>query len=250
MTPSAPSPITLDELIALVHDAHPDGDPLAQLSEAVLVSQQLTEQADHLIGHFVDQARRSGASWTTIGESMGVTKQAAQKRFVPGALDEPRAADATLFTRFTVRAREAVSAAQDEAGRLGSAQIGTEHLLLGLMTEPDGLAAQALVAQGVDARQVREAVGPPAEGAAPPSGGGRTPFASRSKKALQLAVREALRMQHNYIGTEHLLLALFSDHEGEANVVFERLGVREDRTRAWIAAKIAELTARRNDAAS
>src|SRR5262249_9382170 len=92
---------SLDELIAYVHTAHPDGDALAQLSEAMEIGRRLNEHADHLIGHFVDQARRSGASWTAIGESMGVTKQAAQKRFVPGPGDEPTSADATLFQRFT-----------------------------------------------------------------------------------------------------------------------------------------------------
>ena len=76
-------PARLDDLIDHVIGAVPDADPLARLSTAVLTAQQLGDIADHLIGHFVDQARRAGASWTEIGESMGVTKQAAQKRFVP-----------------------------------------------------------------------------------------------------------------------------------------------------------------------
>jgi len=77
------SAVRLDDLITLVKNRHPDGDALERLGDAVSVGEHLGEVADHLIGHFVDQARRSGASWTDIGTSMGVTKQAAQKRFVP-----------------------------------------------------------------------------------------------------------------------------------------------------------------------
>ena len=75
-------PIKLDDLISAIKSNN-DKDALAQLSDAVYMGEHLGEVADHLIGHFVDQARRSGASWTEIGQSMGVTKQAAQKRFVP-----------------------------------------------------------------------------------------------------------------------------------------------------------------------
>src|SRR6202167_5998947 len=74
-------PVRLDEMIHTIKKVH--SDVLDQLSDAVLAAEHLGEVADHLIGHFVDQARRSGASWTDIGKSMGVTKQAAQKRFVP-----------------------------------------------------------------------------------------------------------------------------------------------------------------------
>src|SRR6188768_3445363 len=74
------NPVRLDDLIATIKKVH--SDPLEQLTDAVLAANHLGEVADHLIGHFVDQARRSGASWTEIGRSMGVTKQAAQKRFV------------------------------------------------------------------------------------------------------------------------------------------------------------------------
>src|SRR5215210_2525521 len=91
------NPVRLDDLIEAITKASPDA--LEQLSGAVLVAGRLGEVADHLIGHFVDQARRSGASWTDIGRSMGVTKQAAQKRFVPRDLPlDPEQG----FTRFTV----------------------------------------------------------------------------------------------------------------------------------------------------
>src|ERR1700710_1447808 len=105
-------PVRLDDLTDGIKTVHPE--PLEQLTDAVLAAESLGEIADHLIGHFVDQARRSGASWTDIGKSMGVSKQAAQKRFVPKAeattLDPEQG-----FARFTPRARGAVVAAQNAA---------------------------------------------------------------------------------------------------------------------------------------
>src|ERR1700743_3585837 len=106
-------PVRLDELITTIKKVHTD--VLDQLSDAVLSAEHLGEVADHLIGHFVDQARRSGASWTDIGKSMGVTKQAAQKRFVPRAETSTIDAEHGYFGRFTPRARNAVVFAQNAA---------------------------------------------------------------------------------------------------------------------------------------
>src|SRR5215467_13111173 len=100
-------PVRLDELISYITNT--EGTALDQVSAAVRISEHLGELADHLIGHFVDQARMTGASWTEIGQSMGVTKQAAQKRFVPRDTDwQNLLADAFHthpFSRFTPRAR-------------------------------------------------------------------------------------------------------------------------------------------------
>jgi hypothetical protein len=204
------SPVRLDDLIAQIKQVH--AEPLDQLADAVLAAQHIDEVADHLIGHFVDQARRSGASWTDIGRSMGVTKQAAQKRFVPKAA----AADLHAsqgFSRFTVRARNVVMAAQNEARAARSDRIGTSHLILGLLTEPDALAAKAILAAGVALDAVRtEAAStlPPAAGEVPDL----IPYDSDARKALELTFREALRLGHNYIGTEHILLALLEQEAG------------------------------------
>src|ERR671920_1035823 len=111
--------VRLDDLIQAITRVH--SDPLEQLSDAVLAGEHLGEVADHLIGHFVDQARRSGASWTEIGRSMGVTKQAAQKRFVAKGSGEASDLDPRQgFTRFTDRARNVVAAAQESARRAGN----------------------------------------------------------------------------------------------------------------------------------
>ncbi|MDE1668762.1 Clp protease N-terminal domain-containing protein [Nocardia gipuzkoensis] len=209
------SPFRLDDLIEGIKKARPD-NVLEQLSDAVVVANHLDEVADHLIGHFVDQARRSGASWTDIGASMGVTKQAAQKRFVPKVPD-PGAAAAmdpnAGFARFTARARAVVMAAQEAARTAGNREIALGHVVLGLLTEPEGLAVQELVARGVAIDVLSAAASaslPASEGEVPPL----IPFGAEAKKVLELTFREALRLGHNYIGTEHILLALLEQENG------------------------------------
>src|SRR5215470_2792192 len=151
------NPVRLDDLIEAIKKVHPD--VLDQLADAVIAADHLGEVADHLIGHFVDQARRSGASWTEIGRSMGVTKQAAQKRFVPKGPDEPADIDLSQgFARFTTRARNVVIAAQNEAHTAVNDQIGPEHLALGLLSDPDALAARAIVAQRLSLETTRQAI--------------------------------------------------------------------------------------------
>src|SRR5213083_598958 len=121
-------PVRLDDLIDVIKTVHTE--PLEQLTDAMLAAESLGEIADHLIGHFVDQARRSGASWTDIGKCMGVTKQAAQKRFVPKA--ETTTLDPSGgFERFTPRARNAVVAAQNAAHQANNREITPDHLILG-----------------------------------------------------------------------------------------------------------------------
>src|SRR3954447_23422002 len=101
-----PLPARLDDLIDHVLARHPDADALTRVGDAAMTAGELSELADHLVGHFVDQAPRSGASWTDIGQSMGVTKQAAQQRFVPRAGEvEPELFAGGRFSRFTERAR-------------------------------------------------------------------------------------------------------------------------------------------------
>jgi hypothetical protein len=217
------TPIKLDDLITGIKKVN--SEPLEQLTNAVLVAEHLGEVADHLIGHFVDQARRSGASWTEIGKSLGVTKQAAQKRFV--AKGEAVDLDPSQgFGRFTPRARYAAMASQEQARSAGNAEIGATHILLGVLTEPNGLAAKAIVAQGVPLDRVREAALatlPAAGDEAPPS---LIPYDAQGKKALELTFREALRLGHNYVGTEHILLALLELENGDG--VLSGLGITKE----------------------
>jgi hypothetical protein len=229
------NPVRLDDLIEAIKKVH--SDALDQLSDAVIAADHLGDVADHLIGHFVDQARRSGASWTDIGRSMGVSKQAAQKRFVPKSTAEPSDLDASQgFSRFTERARNVVMAAQNEASAAGNDETRPEHLVLGLLSEPDALAARAIVAQGVALETVRQTVTatlPPAVEKVP----ALIPYDSQARKALELTFREALRMGHNYIGTEHILLALLELEGGTG--VLTGLGVDKATAEANIAATLA-----------
>jgi hypothetical protein len=215
------NPVRLDDLIDAIKKSHDSA--LEQLSGAVVLADHLGELADHLIGHFVDQARRSGASWTEIGRSMGVTKQAAQKRFVPK--DPATLSDlnpAQGFGRFTTRARNVVMAAHNEAHAAGNAEVTPEHLVLGLLCEPEALGAAALTARGVTPEAVRRAVTavlPPRAAEVPDL----VPYDARAKKALELTFRQALRLGHNYVGTEHILLALLELEDGAG--VLTDLGV-------------------------
>ncbi|MFF2085196.1 Clp protease N-terminal domain-containing protein [Nocardia sp. NPDC058176] len=224
--------VRLDDLIDGIKKARPD-NVLDQLSDAVVVAGRLDEVADHLIGHFVDQARRAGASWTDIGSSMGVSKQAAQKRFVPkqpgdaAAAMDPQAG----FARFTDRARSVVVAAQESARSLGNPEIAPAHLILGLLSEPEGLAVQEIIGRGVTVDAVREA----ANAAIPPAGGelpALIPFDGEAKKALELTFREAVRLGHNYIGTEHILLALLEQENGTG--ILSGLGLTKEAVEADI----------------
>lgn len=201
-------------------------EPLDQLTDAVLAAESLGEIADHLIGHFVDQARRSGASWTDIGKCMGVTKQAAQKRFVPKTPTDADLLDPNAgFGRFTPRARNVVVEAQNLAHAAGNSEIGSDHLLLALFKDPDGLAAKLLVGQGVDSDAVSKVVSlpPRANGELP----ALIPFDGAAKKVLELTFRQALRLGHNYVGTEHILLALWEAESDDGPL--HRAGVDKDR---------------------
>ncbi|MGR3934293.1 Clp protease N-terminal domain-containing protein [Streptomyces sp. BRA346] len=224
--------VRLDDLIEAIKKTHTDA--LEQLTDAVLAADHLGDVADHLIGHFVDQARRSGASWTDIGKSMGVTRQAAQKRFVPKGSAAQDLDPSQGFGRYTPRARNVVVSSQNEARAASNAEIRTEHLVLGLLAEPEGLAAKAIVAQDVlldTVRQAATAALPPAAASMP----ALVPFDAGAKKVLELTFREALRLGHNYVGTEHILLALLEHEDGSG--LFADLGI----AKAGVEASVAQM---------
>ncbi|MFD5446648.1 MULTISPECIES: Clp protease N-terminal domain-containing protein [unclassified Streptomyces] len=230
---SITSSVRLDELINAIKKAH--AEPLEQLQDAVIAGEHLGEVADHLIGHFVDQARRSGASWTDIGRRMGVTRQAAQKRFVPRESADLDASQG--FSRYTPRARNAVMAAHNEAVAAGATEGLPEHLLLGVLTEREGLAAKAIAQQGVPLDAVREAATaalPPAAEAVPEL----VPYGPAAKKVLELTFREALRLGHNYVGTEHILLALLEHENGEG--VLSGLGIGKEAVERYVTETVSQ----------
>ena len=236
---SEPTPLTtsvrLDDLITAITKVH--DQPLDQLTDAVLAADHLGDVADHLIGHFVDQARRSGASWTDIGRSMGVTKQAARKRFIPKPAEiDPEEG----FARFTPRAKNVVVIAHNEASAARSPVITPAHLVLGLLGVPMAFAARAIADLGVSLDSARAA----ATSALPPAsdeGPDLIPYDVDARKALELTFREALRLGHNYIGTEHILLALLDFEDGAG--VLSGLGLEKPAVEAKLVEMLAAAAA-------
>jgi ATP-dependent Clp protease ATP-binding subunit ClpA len=135
-----------------------------------------------------------------------------------------------VFERFTQQARRVVVLAQDEARALGHQHIGTEHLLLGLLREEDGLGARVLVSLGIGIDAVRLRVEMIA-GRGEEAPGGQIPFTPRAKKVLELSLREALALGHNYIGTEHVLLGLARERDGVAAQVLSDAGIFPEQIR-------------------
>ncbi len=151
----------------------------------------------------------------------------------PPNLYQPSKAVKAVFERFTDRARRVVVLAQEEARLLNHSYIGTEHILLGLIHEGEGVAAKALEALNISLEavraQVEEIIG---QGGSSPSG--HIPFTPRAKKVLELSLREALQLGHNYIGTEHILLGLIREGEGVAAQVLVKLGADLSRVRQQV----------------
>jgi len=243
MTP----PPTLQELIEIVRQDAGSDQPLDQLVAAAAAAAQLEETTDALLGHFVDRCRRDGRSWTEISSALGVTKQAVHKRFAPAlAAHIAAATPSPTFERFTDRARHVVAASQQVALSLGAAQVGSEHLLLGLFAEPAGIAGRALAAMNVTEDTVRAAVG---SRQGPRQGGddagsrllrdavqaSEAPgFSDDGKRALRDALTEALKFGHNYIGTEHLLLGFYRNPESPAAWILLEAGALEATARAHV----------------
>jgi hypothetical protein len=195
------SPVpSLDELVSAIESK--GDDPLGQLTAAVLVAQHLDDLADHLIGHFVDVARGSGASWTQVGQSLGVTKQAAQKRFVPG---EPESAevDFRVFGRYNDHARAVVMRAQQHAIQCRASAIQPGHLLLALIED------EHLNRFLGDINAIRTAVSN-ALGTGSGKPDASIPFSAASKKALELGHRESVRRHDEQIQPLHILLGVLA----------------------------------------
>ena len=255
----APPP-NLQELIEIVRQDSSSDQPLDQLVAAAAAAAQLEETTDALLGYFVDRCRRDGRSWTEISAALGVTKQAVHKRFATAIATHVAAATpAPTFERFTDRARHVMAESSQAATSLGDNFVGTEHLLLALFTEPDGIAGRALAEMAVSQEQVRAAIlaagdrapgpaEPPtpagdAAGAAAgatgaPSAGTRAPFSGPAKRALRDALAVALELGHNYIGTEHLLLGLYRNGDSLAAQILNQAGAPEATARTHVEAML------------
>jgi hypothetical protein len=221
----------LQELIDTIRADAASDDALAQLAEASTTITALSQTGDAALGYFVDRARAAGHSWVEISNVLGVSKQAAHKRFAAPWTTRP------AFDRYTQRTRNVVEASAGIALRRNHAYVGTEHLLLAFFTEPRAVATKILAAHGLTQSAVLEAVR-----AVVPDGetqyDGEPPFTARANHVLQGAVAEALELGHNYVGTEHILLSFYRDSGGVAARVLRRLGLDDDTARSEVVAAL------------
>jgi hypothetical protein len=227
-----------------------DPDRLSEAAEArdrLLDLQHDVERARSDYHHAIRRLHAAGGSLREIADCLGLSHQRVHQiveapagERTARALPLPhifgrgrRGGGGQMFTRFTGRARNVVVAAQEEARALGHGYIGTEHLLLGLLRVEEGVAARALGRLGITldaARTEVERIIGRGEGDRP----GRVPFTPRSKKALELALKEALARGHDYIGTEHILLGLLAEGKGVAVDVLGTLNVTPEAIRATL----------------
>ncbi|HEX3784653.1 MAG TPA: Clp protease N-terminal domain-containing protein [Pseudonocardiaceae bacterium] len=239
----SPLNVNLSKLITQLDTELAASGDLDKISEAQRRSHTLTDLGDQLVGHFVAKAREAGASWSQIGDAIGVSKQAAQQRWVP-----------PIYSRFTQRARHVVVLAQEQARGHGHQLIDTEHILLGLIGERDGLAAKVLTGLVGSADAVEQAVALridqlDREGKNSKDGKkvvrGHLPLTANAKEICEVAAQESVSLLHNYIGTEHLLLGAASVPGGVAFEVLTDLGVTMEVLRPKVLDELAGFAAKR-----
>lgn len=234
----------LQQLINTIKADAGSDDELEQLGIAAATISELTATSDAALGFFVDRARGAGKSWVEISTVLGVSKQAAHKRFADSWTAKP------AFDRYTPRTQAVVEAAKEVARTRNHAFIGTEHLLLAFFAQPQALATKVLLAHDITEESVRAAVdakspaGPPtdAKTAEKALDGENPPYTRRTAHVLQGAVGEALTLGHNYVGTEHLLLAFYRDSLGVATQILVEQGLDEKAAWAGIRALLEEAT--------
>jgi hypothetical protein len=210
----------VDELVAAV-DAS-DLDELERVGMAVAMADDLGSLGDEVVDHFVTAARQAGCSWAQIGGRLGVSKQAAQQAFT--STGRRRGRFGRRHARWSDEAGLVLKAAVGEARALGHRQVGTDHLLLALVAG-DGVAAEALARLGAGHATVQGHV-KDIVGLGDTKDSAHRPFTPRAKTVLELAARECLRLKHDRVRTEHLLLAVAQEGEGvAAQVLVQRLGI-------------------------
>jgi Clp amino terminal domain, pathogenicity island component len=228
-------PDTLNSLILRVTEEDAGGDQLDRLQRAYSTARELDDVADQLITYFVNEARDAGLSWTQIGERMGVTKQAARKRFVPRDVpDEPSVLRERIYGRYTGRAKHVIVLAQAQAKAHHHHYIGPEHILLGICLDAEGTGARIIGACGTSTDSLAADLTlrlPPPSGEVPD----RPPFTAGAKKVIELTARKARQLGHDQIGTGHLLLGLLIQGSGPAPEVLAEAGITGQRAERELA---------------
>jgi hypothetical protein len=221
-------PPRLDDAVAWAERRAASAEPLAQLTAAVQIANELHEVSEELVGHFVSRARDANLSWAAIGSAFGVSRQAAQQRFTA-----PAERPAPWPEHFDQDAQAAIGLAADEMRGFRHNYLGTEHVLLGLVRQ-ESLAATALRRLGLSEQSIRDAI-------VEIIGYGETPtsachgIAPRVKRSLERARREARHAGHRaHARSEHLLLAIAASG-GVATQILARHGIDEATLRDQLA---------------
>ncbi|CCH76184.1 hypothetical protein BN12_4320006 [Nostocoides japonicum T1-X7] len=230
MSHSAPAPldISLADLIARLYEELPDADDLARVGAARRQARALSDLGDQLVEHYVSEAKLGGATWSEISDALDATPPGSPKRRSRNPLEG-----------FTDLSRHSIVLAQESAREHRHELIGTEHLLLGLLSEPRGLAHELLTTHTCSEEEIRAAV----EGAMPPGGEqalpGHIAFGPDSKEAIEQALRAASDLGHDWVGTEHLLLGLARAENGLAARALRDLGLTVDSLHEVVATEVA-----------
>lgn len=193
--------ITLGELISKLETDMPGASPIEKIAAARLRSANLNDLGEQLVDHFVSKAREADASWSQIGDALGVSKQAAQQRQGQG-----------MYSRFTDKARGVMVLAQDSARKNNGAHLTSEHLLDGVLGVPESVGVQAIeqLADSMDKLRAELVVIMPRDTETPPA---RMNHSEIARRILDETVQAALELGHNYVGTEHILLGILRvDH--------------------------------------
>jgi hypothetical protein len=223
---------TLEELAALVNGRAAAHVPASGLREAIDLGRELTELSDELIGRFVAEARASGLSWTEIGQAFGTSKQAVQKRYGAAVHDLGR-----WPGRWTPAANDALDLAGEQARRLGHDYVGTEHVVLALVTAERGIAGEVLRALGVSGDRMLAASCMHA-GTDPHDSREPLSVMPRLKQALERGRRVADGLGARLADTEHLLAGILAVPDCMAVEMLRRLGISADGVRAALAERL------------
>jgi hypothetical protein len=223
---------TIEALAALVSDRGGGQAPATRLREAIDVGRELTELSDDLIGRFVAEARASGLSWTEIGHAFGASKQAVQQRYGAAVDDLGR-----WPGRWTLAANDAFDSAGEEARRLGHSHVGTEHVVLALVTAERGIAGEVLRALGVSRERM---LATSCMQRAPDDHDPRRPLSvmPRLKQALEHGRHVADGLGARLADTEHLLAGIVAVPDSMAVEILRRRGVSVDDVRTALAERL------------
>jgi hypothetical protein len=225
-------PVALDDLISMIE--RPEREPLQCLTDAMILSGRIGELGEQLVDHFVNQAREGGASWAEIGRSLGVSKQAAQKRFTGGRRGSFEMSKGGLFSRFDESGRFVVQTAVKQAHGLRSTDINTLHLVMGLADPESGRASTAIADLAGSATAVSDAARDSLTGPKRSKTIKHLPFTDDCKKVLELALREAIRAESRSIGSEQILLGLLRTGGSDGARLLVEHDLSRDRVQAWL----------------